>query len=127
MNNKKREWLNLLEGNKNYNVTEFNNTVIENWCDLYRDNISAGLMVYRHVLLKKMDTPNFTENFTVQDIQQWFLQPITKLEFKYIKELMQKNYWTIEELWTQCKHESIGIMTLVKCLNENMKFMCRMP
>lgn len=120
--NTRSGWLNILEKSENFSMEDLNNTVLKNWTDTYRDNITAGLMTYRNQLLKQMDIPDFIEGITIENLQRWFLQPINEQELNYINELMKQNYWTIEELWVKCRNESIGIMTLVKCLNENVRF-----
>lgn len=112
----KNEWFELLAGAQNFDEGEFNNIVVAN-CSTQK-----GLMVYRNSLLKKMNAPDFTQPMTLDNMQQWFLEPITKQELHIIKKLIKDNYWTVKELWTKCREQSVGILTLAKCLNENVNF-----
>lgn len=122
--NEKMEWMKILAGNKNYSEEDFIKVVIDNCYkgSTLKNSIQKELMQYRNQLLKQMDAPNFNEEITRENVQKWFLEPISEANFDILMDLIEYNYWTIEELWQQCKAESIGIFTLVKCLNKNIKF-----
>ena len=122
--NKKMEWMEILAQDKNYGEEDFAKIVTDNCYknSTLKDKIGAELMQYRNQLLKKMDTPNFDEGITIDNLQKWFLEPINKDGLEVLKNSMQYNYWTIEDLWNVCKNESIGVFTALCQININMKF-----
>lgn len=121
---KNMEWLQILSKDKNYRENDFIKVVVDSCYsfNIYKDKIQSELMTYRNILLQQMDTPDFTKTLTKENLQKWFLEPIDKQKFDYIKEDMKLNYWTIKELWNKCREESIGILSASNLINTNIKF-----
>ena len=108
----KTKWFVLLQKEEGFKESELNSLIFQNV------NIEKSLMIYRNKLLKQKQILNFVDDYSIENIQDWFLEPISQSQFDYIKECMKHNNWTIQELWTACREQQVSITTLVKCRNE---------
>lgn len=113
---KNEELLNLLRGNKLFKEEDLQNFIN---C---KTTLNEGLNVYRKELLKNIKIRDDDIELTKTNIEKIFLNPLTIMEFNYIRQAIKLNKWTIKDLFEKCQQLDMNVMIVVGVRNERADF-----